>query len=132
MIKKVNGDNFFQVAGGLVLVAVGCIITATSLNADVQAQQRHASQVKQLQISQEREAQLAELERGKANERYQKGCVLIKSDQITPELRVSGLRVNTPVCDLYGNTALPQADGALTDIARTPDQNVIQQRISRN
>ncbi|MEM0978886.1 MAG: hypothetical protein AAGH78_01295 [Cyanobacteria bacterium P01_H01_bin.58] len=132
MIKKVNGDNFFQVAGGLVLVAVGCIITATSLNSDVQAQQRHASQVKQLQVSQEREAQLAELERGKANERYQKGCVLVKSNQITPELRVSGIRVNTPVCDLYGNTALPQADGTLTDIARTPDQNVIQQRISRN
>ncbi|MFG6105211.1 hypothetical protein U2F10_23340 [Leptothoe sp. EHU-05/26/07-4] len=131
MIKRINGDNFFQVAGGIVLTAVGCIITVTSLNPDVQAQNEHATQVKQLQVSQERESQLAELERKKANERYRQGCPLLKSSQISPSLKVSGPKPNTPVCDLYGNTALTTADGTLTDIARTPDQSVIQQRISR-
>ncbi|ESA38097.1 hypothetical protein N836_34025 [Leptolyngbya sp. Heron Island J] len=131
MIRRVNGDNFFQVAGGLVLTAVGGIIVITSLNPDVQSQQEHAAQVKQLQVSQEREAQLAELERYKANERYLNRCSLLKSSQISASLQVKNVPLNTPVCDLYGNTALPTADGTLTDIARTPDQDVIQQRVSR-
>lgn len=131
MIKRVNGDNFFQVAGGLVLVSVGAIITATSLNPDVQAQQQHAAQVKEMQVSQEREGQLADLERRKAEDRYRKGCLLIRNRQISSSLAVQGVQPNTAVCDLYGNTAVPAADGALMDIARTPNQDVIQQRISR-
>ncbi|MEO0349503.1 MAG: hypothetical protein AAF282_05565 [Cyanobacteria bacterium P01_A01_bin.15] len=131
MIKRVNGDNFFQVAGGLVLTSVGGIILATSLNPDVQAQQHHAAQIRDMQVSQEREAQLADLERRKAEDRYSKGCLLIRNNQISPSLSVENVKPNTAVCDLYGNTAVPAADGTLTDIARTPDQDAIQQRISR-
>lgn len=126
----INSENFFYVMGGAALSVIGAVTIATGLNASVQADQQHATDIKQLQATQHKEAERLELEREKANSRYRNGCVILQN-QIQVGQEVSGVPVNTIVCDVYGLTAKVSKDGRTTDVVRTPDQTVIQSRITQ-
>ena len=126
----INSENFFYVIGGAALSVIGVVTIATGLNASVQADQQHATDIKRLQATQHKEAERLVLEREKANSRYLNGCVILQN-QIQVGQEVSGVPVNTIVCDVYGLTAKVGKDGRTTDVVRTPDQTVIQSRIAR-
>ena len=126
----INSENFFYVMGGAALSVIGAVTIATGLNANVQADQQHATSIKQLQTTQLKEAERLELEREKANARYLNGCVILQN-QIKAGQTVSGVPAKTPVCDVFGLTGLVDSTGLITDVVRTPDQNVIQARITQ-
>ena len=126
----INSENFFYVIGGTALSVIGAVTIATGLNTNVQADQQHATSIKQLQATQHKEAERLELERDKANARYLNGCVILHN-QIEAGQTVSGVPAKTPVCDVFGITGVTDATGLITDVVRTPDQSVIQARISQ-
>ena len=126
----INAENFFYVMAGSALSLVGVVVIATGLNENVQSDQEHAVSIKQLQATQIKESERSELERQKANARYSNGCVLLQN-QIEVGQLVSGVPVKTVVCDVFGLTAVVGKDGTVKDIVRTPDQSVIQSRISQ-
>ena len=129
----INSENFFHLIGGSALSLIGLVTIATGLNANVQADQMHATNIKQLQATQHKEAERSDLERQKANSRYKNGCVIL-ANQIKAGQTVDGVPPKTQVCDIYGLTGvITPVDGILkiTDVVRTPDQDVIQARVSR-
>ena len=126
----VDADNFFYVAGGTALSVIGAITLATGLNPSVQADQQHAATVKQLQATRQKEAEQAALERKTANARYENGCVLLQK-QLVEGQQVYSVPAETIVCDVFGLTGRLTKSGTVTDVVRTPDQTVVQQRISQ-
>lgn len=80
-----------------------------------------------------------------AESRYQRGCLLLSGGQhpkfffptvvpgATPTNRQTGTKLppGTSVCDGSGGTGLIAADGTITDLAVTPNREIVAMRVSR-
>ncbi|ESA37742.1 hypothetical protein N836_35815 [Leptolyngbya sp. Heron Island J] len=125
----VNSDNFFPLIGGAALTVIGAVITATSFNPTVQANQAHATSVKGLKALQAQSEELFDLEAAEAEARYARGCIML-ANKLEAGRKLSGFPDKTEVCDPFGFTGVTDATGRITSILRTPDKTVVQQRIS--
>ena len=108
----------------------GVVLIITGLNQDHQIKARARTEHQRTQLNEFVEGQLTQAEQALAESRYQNGCVFVEN-QLVEGMQVLGVKKRTVVCDVYGLTAVTDLNGFITNIARTPNKEAVQERAAQ-